>query len=68
MEYIVKHGRLDENGGDARRIFRQIVEAVAKCHEKNFVHRLNLGFVVFILNRTTTVLNYLMLDVTPTEI
>ncbi|KAH6596981.1 hypothetical protein BASA50_004739 [Batrachochytrium salamandrivorans] len=39
FEYIVKHGRLDDTKLECRRIFRQIVDAVAKCHEKNFVHR-----------------------------
>nr|KAJ3422691.1 hypothetical protein HK105_006929 [Polyrhizophydium stewartii] len=39
FDYIAKHGRLDDSGPECRRIFRQIVDAVAKCHEKNFVHR-----------------------------
>ena len=39
FEYIERNGRLDDGGEKCKRIFRQIVEAVGYCHEKNFVHR-----------------------------
>ncbi|KAI8929294.1 kinase-like domain-containing protein [Entophlyctis helioformis] len=39
FDYIVKHGRLDDQLPECRRIFGQIMDAVAQCHEKNFVHR-----------------------------
>eukprot|EP00842_Homolaphlyctis_polyrhiza_P006498 jgi/Hompol1/684/HPOL_000805-RA len=39
FDYIVKHGRLDDQGPECRRIFKQIIDAVTACHEKNFVHR-----------------------------
>ncbi|KAJ3132961.1 hypothetical protein HDU90_006497 [Geranomyces variabilis] len=39
FDYICKHGRLDDQSDDARRIVRQLVQAVGYCHDKNFVHR-----------------------------
>ncbi|KAJ3278136.1 hypothetical protein HK104_002612 [Borealophlyctis nickersoniae] len=39
FDYVCAHGRLDDRGVDVRRIFRQVIEAVGYCHEKNFVHR-----------------------------
>lgn len=40
FEYIYNRGRMsDKPGGEARRVFFQIVDAVRYCHEKNFVHR-----------------------------
>ncbi|KAJ3034815.1 hypothetical protein HDV00_004610 [Rhizophlyctis rosea] len=39
FDYVCERGRLNDRGEDARRIFRQVVEAVGYCHEKNFVHR-----------------------------
>jgi serine/threonine protein kinase len=39
LDYITKNGKLDEKKIDTKRIFYQIVEAVAHCHTKNFVHR-----------------------------
>ena len=38
LDYITKNGKLDEKKIDTKRIFYQIVEAVAHCHTKNFVH------------------------------
>jgi serine/threonine protein kinase len=42
LDHITKNGRMDEYQDQTKRIFLQIVEAVAKCHEKNFSHRLAL--------------------------
>lgn len=43
FDYVCANGRLKDRGEDVRRIFRQIVEAVGYCHERNFVHRLVWG-------------------------
>jgi hypothetical protein len=37
FDYIVKHRRLDEK--EARRLFRQILKAIAYCHRNGIVHR-----------------------------
>jgi serine/threonine protein kinase len=37
QSYITKRGRLEE--AEARRIFRQVVTAVAYCHARNVIHR-----------------------------
>jgi len=37
MDFIVTHGKLKER--DARRIFRQVVEAIDYCHEVHVIHR-----------------------------
>ncbi|KAI8809356.1 kinase-like domain-containing protein, partial [Cladochytrium replicatum] len=39
FDHIYKNGKLDDTQDTARRIFKQIVEAVGYCHELNFVHR-----------------------------
>ncbi|KAJ3324086.1 hypothetical protein HDV06_000627 [Boothiomyces sp. JEL0866] len=39
LDYITKHGKMDDTKSKTQRIFQQIVEAVGKCHEKNFAHR-----------------------------
>ncbi|KAJ3150047.1 hypothetical protein HDU86_006771 [Geranomyces michiganensis] len=39
FDYICTHGRLDDKSEDARRIVRQLVQAVGYCHDKSFVHR-----------------------------
>ncbi|KAJ3034044.1 hypothetical protein HK097_004640, partial [Rhizophlyctis rosea] len=39
FDYVCERGRLYDRSEDARRIFRQIVEAVGYCHDMNFVHR-----------------------------
>ncbi|KAI9199781.1 kinase-like domain-containing protein, partial [Polychytrium aggregatum] len=39
FDYVCEHGRLRDDSPETKRIFRQIVEAVGYCHEKNFVHR-----------------------------
>ncbi|TPX62446.1 hypothetical protein SpCBS45565_g07018 [Spizellomyces sp. 'palustris'] len=39
FDYVCAHGRFDDRCQDAKRVFRQIAEAVGYCHEKNFVHR-----------------------------
>jgi MAP/microtubule affinity-regulating kinase len=35
MDFIVTHGKLKER--DARRIFRQVVEAIDYCHEVHVI-------------------------------
>ncbi|OUM63659.1 hypothetical protein PIROE2DRAFT_30030, partial [Piromyces sp. E2] len=39
FDFITKYGRIDEKSETAKKLFRQLVEAVHYCHEKNFVHR-----------------------------
>ncbi|KAJ3276592.1 hypothetical protein HDV01_004125 [Terramyces sp. JEL0728] len=39
LDYITKNGKMDDTKSKTQRIFQQIVEAVGKCHEKNFAHR-----------------------------
>ncbi|KAJ3020134.1 hypothetical protein HKX48_001240 [Thoreauomyces humboldtii] len=39
FDHVCTHGRFEDRGDDARRIFRQLVEAVGYCHDKKFVHR-----------------------------
>ncbi|KAJ3132931.1 hypothetical protein HK101_004551, partial [Irineochytrium annulatum] len=39
FDYICENGRLDDRESETRRIFREIVEAVGYCHDKNVVHR-----------------------------
>jgi serine/threonine protein kinase len=39
FEYITKNGRMDDDSIEAKSVFRQIVEAVAHCHEKGLTHR-----------------------------
>lgn len=37
LDHLVAHGRMNER--EARRIFKQIVAAVAYCHSRRIVHR-----------------------------
>ncbi|KAJ3109547.1 hypothetical protein HDU97_005204 [Phlyctochytrium planicorne] len=39
FDYICENKRLEDRNADTRRIFREIVEAVGYCHDKNVVHR-----------------------------
>ena len=39
LEYITQNGRMSDDDAETVRIFVQIAEAVAKCHEKKFAHR-----------------------------
>ena len=39
LDYITEKQRLDDNDPETLFIYRQIVEAIAQCHEVNFVHR-----------------------------
>ncbi|ORX75631.1 Pkinase-domain-containing protein [Anaeromyces robustus] len=39
FDFITKYGRIDENSVTAKKLFRQLVEAVSYCHQNNFVHR-----------------------------
>jgi len=46
FDYIVTHGKLSED--TCKPVFRQIVDAVSYCHEKNYVHRdLKLENILF---------------------
>ncbi|KAI9008272.1 kinase-like domain-containing protein [Gaertneriomyces semiglobifer] len=48
FEYICSHGKFEDRGANVRRVFRQIVEAVGYCHDKQFVHRdLKLENIMF---------------------
>lgn len=39
LDYITKNGKMDDKNPQTIRIFSQIIEAIAKCHENNFTHR-----------------------------
>jgi len=39
FDFISKYGRIDEQSVTAKRLFKQLVEAVYYCHQHNFVHR-----------------------------
>ncbi|KAI9106189.1 kinase-like domain-containing protein [Phlyctochytrium arcticum] len=39
FDYVCAHGRLVDRSVSAKRVVRQIAEAVGYCHEKRFVHR-----------------------------
>jgi serine/threonine protein kinase len=39
FKYITENGKMDASSERTKNIFRQIVEAVSHCHEKNFAHR-----------------------------
>ncbi|KAI8847106.1 kinase-like domain-containing protein [Chytridium lagenaria] len=39
FEYICENGKMDDRSPETRRIFKEIVEAVGYCHDKNVVHR-----------------------------
>ncbi|KAI8896038.1 kinase-like domain-containing protein [Globomyces pollinis-pini] len=39
LNYITKNGKMDDSLPQTVSVFQQIVEAVGKCHEKNFAHR-----------------------------
>ncbi|KXS10524.1 Pkinase-domain-containing protein [Gonapodya prolifera JEL478] len=39
FDMILRRGRMDDRSLLAKRLFRQVVEAVKYCHDKNLVHR-----------------------------
>jgi len=39
FDFITKYGRIDEKSITAKKLFRELVEAVNYCHQHNFVHR-----------------------------
>ncbi|KXS10487.1 Pkinase-domain-containing protein, partial [Gonapodya prolifera JEL478] len=39
FDMILRRGRMDDRSPLAKRLFRQVVEAVKYCHDKNLVHR-----------------------------
>ncbi len=39
FDFITKYGRIDEKSVTAKKLFKQLVEAVDYCHKNNFVHR-----------------------------
>jgi len=39
FNFITKYGRINEKSVTAKRLFKQLVEAVQYCHQHNFVHR-----------------------------
>ncbi|KAI8917657.1 kinase-like domain-containing protein, partial [Powellomyces hirtus] len=58
FDYICEHGKFDDQSVDAKRVVKQLVEAVGYCHDKDFVHRdLKLENVLL-----TTDLNVKLID------
>ena len=49
LDYICKHGRMNDTYVQTKAIFWQILDGIRYCHEKNYVHRLVIRKLVFVI-------------------
>ena len=49
LDFICQNGKMNDCDLETKKIFWQIVDGVRYCHEKNFAHRYEFQFKVYMI-------------------